>query len=618
MEPDNNENNNNNDIENSDYDGLLVSRFVTAWELDEPVGLLLALCEAYTNEAGAAGHLLLHPHDAALRRCLFSAGSNNDNDTTTEASARFDRKRLDFFALLLSARPDLRFLQSPESGMTLLHLALYQFAPLPLIQLLASPQLMSYRDASGRTPLYVACHRSQEGVKEHLWDLDPTASRIVDNDNQLPLHLACQQDPLHPIVHLLVQAHPQGLWHRHSKGVTPVLGAFWHQQHEDETHQRQDRSRRQGKLALLVEWVARYPESVRAFNSTNMETALACACRQVYRNDNYDVDDIDDVNVNDGDADDPDERLEADNLLLCRQLVHEYPVALGMAVSMTLASQRHSSLPLPVHIARHYGRRLPLVKEIEEATLQLVRAFVELVLHGTFGGEGSTSKSSTASGSGDRTRSMTRLRTHTLDAIERHCPWIDVLPPKRRGTADAPDEGESTPNCGGQSRRPAAADGLWSGLAVADQVVKRQQPHDNEEGRFPEALCSALFRNYDARHVLKTDAAFRDALCALFRMNRKQQQQQQEEEKECRARRQRRPGAVAVGLWHDGGRHAAETLAAGSGDATALYVRIRETFSTILSSRRPNQKTRRPDPPEEGRKTKYEDDNDDEQEEESS
>ena len=83
----------------------------------------------------------------------------------------------------------------------------------------------------------------------------------------------------------------------------------------------------------------------------------------------------------------------------------------------------------------------------------------------------------------------------------------------------------------------------------------------------------------------------------------------------------RRPVAVAVGLWHDGGRHAAEALAAGSGDTTALFVRVRETFSTFLASRRPNQKTR-PDPPEE-RKTEYEDeddddDDDDEQEEESS
>jgi hypothetical protein len=130
-----------------DCDVLLCSRFVTAFELDDaPIELLLNLCDAYT---GDAGHLLLHPHDP-LARALFGGSENQD---VAEASVRRDRKRVEFFMCLFHAHPDLRWLQSPESGMTLLHLALYQFASLPLIRRLACPQLMSYQDSSGRDVL---------------------------------------------------------------------------------------------------------------------------------------------------------------------------------------------------------------------------------------------------------------------------------------------------------------------------------------------------------------------------------------------------------------------------------------------------------------------------------
>jgi ankyrin repeat protein len=265
--------------DDDDYDLLLCSRFVTAFELDDvddaPIELLLHMCDAY---AGEAGHLLLHPHDL-LARALFGGNENQDND---EAFMRRDRKRIEFFRCLLKARSDLRLLQSPESGITLLHLALYQFASLPLIQLLACPPLMSYQDSSGRTPLYLACYRSQLGVKEWLLELDPTASALVDNDQQLPLHLACQQDPLDPIVDALIKAYPEGLAHRHAKGVTPVLGAFWHQEQQVQEHEQHPqhhhrRPRRGGKLELLMGWVEQHPESIRAFNSSNLETALACA-----------------------------------------------------------------------------------------------------------------------------------------------------------------------------------------------------------------------------------------------------------------------------------------------------------------------------------------------------
>jgi ankyrin repeat protein len=574
--------------EEDDYDLLLCSRFVTALELDDdvdaaPIELLLNLCDAYTGEAG---HLLLHPHDPLARAVFGGSSENEDND---EAVMRRDRKRIEFFRCLLKARPDLRLLQSPESGITLLHLALYQFASLPLIQLLACPPLMSYQDSSGRTPLYLACYRSQMGVKALLFELDPTAAAMVDNDQQLPLHLACQQDPLDPIVDKLIKAYPEGLGHMHAKGVTPVLGAFWHQEQQQVREQEQHhRPRRYGKLELLMGWVEQYPESIKAFNSSNLETALACACRQVYRN--FTLNDDDDNEDHDED------RIDNDNLRLCRLLIQEYPVALGITVSMTLASRQRPSLPYPVQIARHYGRTGPLVKELERATVMLVQAFVELVLHETFGTSASASSAESSSASmPSGGRHMRRLQRHTMDAIEQHCPWIDVRryivinssnndEDDHAGRGDSRSSSRSATAAVTPPRRIRPNANVLSSLALAELVVRKQE--QQEVVPFPEALCASLFRNYDARFLLKTDAAFRNTLCALFRMNRTQQQQEDG------------PAASALrrsGMWHHDHDHdrPAEVLAAGSDDVTALFLRVREFVPSVSRAAKQGSPNRR-------------------------
>lgn len=514
----------------------LCNRFLISWEVDESVQSLVSIAEEY---AGDSGHLLLHPNDNIARALFAGTGhpAQNNEDLV-------HRKRLDFFRCLLSLRPQLQTLQSPESGITLLHLALYQFAALPLIELLACRQLMSYRDSSGRTPIYLACYRSQPGVKEFLFDLDPAAVRIVDNDGQLPLHLACQQDPLDPFVDKLIREYPEALRHKHSKGVTPVLGAFWHQ------HQQQVVNdplvARRSKLNRLTEWVELYPESVRAFNASNMETALACACRQLYDN----------GNSNSNGDEGPDRTEEGDNLPLCRRLIEEYPVALAMTVSMTLALRRHATLPYPLQIARHYRRGDQLVRELERATMRLARAFVELVLHGTF------SAASSSSSSGPHMR----LQRHVRNAIELHCPFIDL---RRCRSHDGGGSGGSAANRGPQSS-------AISSLAVAEMVVKQQAL---EEEGFPEALCTCLFRNYDARFVLKTDDPFRDALCALFRMI------QQGEDRTLLLFPAITAEAAATVSNKSSLRGHVIILAAGSDDVTALFLRVREFFPSFFATK---------------------------------
>jgi hypothetical protein len=57
---------------------------------------------------------------------------------------------------------------------------------------------------------------------------------------------------------------------------------------------------------LLKGWVREHPQSVRAFNRHNLETAIACFCRQRY----------------------------GDDAELCSMLLEQYPIALVMAVAM--------------------------------------------------------------------------------------------------------------------------------------------------------------------------------------------------------------------------------------------------------------------------------------------
>jgi hypothetical protein len=299
------------------------------------VKVAMLLVEIASEHQGDLGHLAFHPN---LRVSLFG---------TTRT-----RWRIHFFERLLSSNPRLRSLQCPESGVTLLHLALYGGADLPLVRILASNEVTRLQDLEGRTPLYLACSRrgsERDGLaslQEFLLETDPWAARIEDHKGQLPLHLACQQNPLHPVVQRLIHEFPEALSHRHSGGVTPVLGAFWFDpslisgdaaaddepnDEDEEPHGLELVSLEVGNL--LKSWVRRYPSSVQCFNRRNLETALACFCRHPY-------------------GDDPE---------LCRMLIDAYPIALVMAPAMLLFPHASgASLPTPEEIARRYGRS-PLV-----------------------------------------------------------------------------------------------------------------------------------------------------------------------------------------------------------------------------------------------------------------
>jgi hypothetical protein len=108
---------------------------------------------------------------------------------------------------------------------------------------------------------------------------------------------------------------------------------------------------------LLEGWVREHPQSVRAFNRHNLETAIACFCRQRY----------------------------GDDAELCSMLLEQYPIALVMAVAMVLPGSSAASLPVPLEIAGRYRRSSPIVRMLADATERMACAVLELVLHGTFG-----------------------------------------------------------------------------------------------------------------------------------------------------------------------------------------------------------------------------------------
>jgi hypothetical protein len=328
----------------------------------------------------------------------------------------------------------------------------------------------------GNTPLDLACGdaHGREGIQELLLELDAFAARIQDREGQLPLHLACQRDPLHPVVKQLVRAYPEALCRRHSGGVTPVLGAFWYDDawptNADEGDDDED-GEPQGPEPITAEignllkgWVREHPRSVRAFNRQNLETALACFCRQRY----------------------------GDDAELCSMLLEQYPVALVMAVAMVFPGSGAASLPVPLEIAARYRRSPVIVRMLADATERMACAALELVLHATFGRD--PGRSGATVPTYDPKESLyRRVRALAERTVLEHCPG-DELRSHRRGR-DGPSAGA---------------------LALVRRL--RHRAADGSGAEFLRGICRSFLKSYDVRAILRDDAEFRAAATALFRM----------------------------------------------------------------------------------------------------
>ena len=104
---------------------------------------------------------------------------------------------------------DHHLMHSPdENGQLPLHKAYRDNATITLgsIKLLVkgNPSAITCADNSGMIPLHVACqHHESPSTVEYLLDLDPTALRVLDFDDNTVLHYACR-DANHAIIALLL------------------------------------------------------------------------------------------------------------------------------------------------------------------------------------------------------------------------------------------------------------------------------------------------------------------------------------------------------------------------------------------------------------------------------